>query len=135
MSQPPSPVHTQYLLSPNGDTLLHRRGTDTIRLSLTLSLGFGILLKLIDACLTVQEAALLDRTSTLHAARATHLDVSIATSTLRCIAHDGRGEMRDVLGKRVLGTDAARIDGGGFAGFGKCVVAAVEVLAFFQVFS
>jgi hypothetical protein len=40
----------------------------------------------------------------------------------------------DVLGERVLGADAARVDAGCLAGFGERVVAAVEVFTLFEVF-
>jgi hypothetical protein len=39
----------------------------------------------------------------------------------------------NVLGERVFGADTASVNGRGFASFGESVVAAVEVLALFEV--
>jgi len=43
--------------------------------------------------------------------------------------------VRDVFGERMFSADGTGVDGGGGTGFAECVVAAVEVLAFFEVFS
>jgi hypothetical protein len=40
----------------------------------------------------------------------------------------------DVFGEGVLGANAAGVDGARLAGFGECVIARVEVFAFFEVF-
>jgi hypothetical protein len=61
-------------------------------------------------------------------------DISISASTLVCVSYTWGGEVGDVLGEGVLGTDAACIDGAGFTGFGEGIVAGIEVLAFLEVF-
>lgn len=38
--------------------------------------------------------------------------------------------MRDILGLGMFRADSCDADGGGLAGFGKCVVARIEVLTF-----
>lgn len=62
-------------------------------------------------------------------------DVAISAAALARISDAGGGEMWDVLGKRVLGANAAGVDFGGFAGFRESVIAGIEVLPFFEVFS
>ena len=42
--------------------------------------------------------------------------------------------MGDILGERMLGANAAGVDGAGLASFGECVITRVEVFAFLEVF-
>jgi hypothetical protein len=70
-------------LSSDGNTVLRRRGTDTVIHSLALVL---LVINLIHTRLPVQEAALLYRTSALKTSRAPEMDVTIAAAALACVA-------------------------------------------------
>jgi len=119
-------------LSSDRNALFHRRGTNTLISSNTRLLP---LLQLIRTRLPIQKAALLHRTAALRAAHThtptMHIPIS-ATALARSTDAWGR-EVGDVFGQRMLGTDGPGVDRAGFAGFGECVVARVEVLAFFEV--
>jgi hypothetical protein len=97
----------QASLSPNRDSLLCSRRTNTIIYSLGLVLLF---IQLIDTGLPVQEAALLDRATTLKTSDTAVLNVAITAATLACSSYAGGGQVRDVFGKWMLGTNAAGVD-------------------------
>ena len=124
-------IFTQSRLSSDRNALLRRWRTDTSGLRIN-SLAF--LLDLICTRLPVQVAALLDRATALCSAIDARVhDVAVPTPTLVGTANARRGEVRDVLWKRVLGANASSIDRTGLAGLGESVVARVEVLAFLEV--
>lgn len=60
-------------------------------------------------------------------------DIAISASALVGTSDARRGEVRDVLGERMLGSNTAGIDFTGFTGLGEGVVTGVEVLAFLEV--
>jgi len=110
-------------LSSDWDPLLDRRRTDTISES-TSHLILSIIISLINACLPIQKAALFDWASAWESCITISVDdIAISCPTLVGVAKTGRREMGDVFGERVLGTNAAGVDGAGFACLGQCVVA------------
>jgi hypothetical protein len=91
-----------------------------------------LLLGVIGTRLTVQEAALLDGgTALVGAGAGSAADAAVVLSG--AVVAVGRGEVRDVLGNRVLGAYGARVDRVALAGLGHGIVAAVKVLAVLQV--
>jgi hypothetical protein len=72
----------------------------------------------------VQEGVFLDRAASQLALR---LGAAVAIAVLS--GWCGRCDVRDLLGVGVLAADLGDADVTSFAGFGECVVAAVEVLA------
>jgi hypothetical protein len=88
-------------------------------------LGFGllcVLLILIYTRLTMQEAALFDRATT----------VSMGMSLRSWAQHSvhGRGRMRNILGDRMLAADGSDADIRCLASFGEGIIAGIEILAF-----
>lgn len=112
-------------LSSDGDALV----------LLGLGLIAGLLLGIVGARLAVQEAALLDRASSLAAAGARDAAVVRGQEGNAAVAVGavGRGQVGDVLGHGVLAADGARVDAVALASLGHGIVAAVEVLAVLQV--
>ena len=54
---------------------------------------------------------------------ARNVDVAVAGAPLVGGAHAGRGEVRDVLGQRMLRAHATGVNGAGLTGLGERVVA------------
>jgi hypothetical protein len=94
-------------LSSDRNAILRRRRAGTVIYSLGLVL---LLIQLVCTCLPVQEAALLDRATTLKTSNASVLNIAISAASLACSSYTGRGQVRDVFGERVLGANTARVD-------------------------
>lgn len=129
--------------SPDGNTL-----TSGKRLS-SFFLGLGGL-NILRARLPLQKATLLDRAAGLDAGDAAMVRMLRKAAALRLRSDasartgarrarrvvgvvDRRGQVRDVLGNRVLRTDGARFHAVALTGLGHGVVARVEVLAVLEV--
>jgi hypothetical protein len=69
----------------------------------------------------------------LKTADASVLNVAISAASLACSSHTGGGQVWDVFGEGVLGSNTAGVDRASLAGLGESIVARVEILPLFEV--
>ena len=106
----------------DGDSLIDQSRTATGLESCRLSLDPALVL-LVDAGFSMQEAALLDRTTARRTKSRTGMTVAASTSVVR------RGQVRDVLRVGMLRSDLRHAGVRGFAGLGQSIVSRVEILS------
>ncbi len=85
---------------------------------------------IINASLTVQKASFFDRASALTTWYRAHTSIAVDVGS---VGLDRRGQVRNVLGERVLRSNCRHTAFGCFASLGEGVVARVKVLAFLMV--